>query len=517
MKLSDIAKGIMDARVTGEADVTGIAHDSRMVRPGDLFVAVPGTRMDGSAFVEKALKSGASAVLAAKEEHALGAPAIVAPDVRLAMGQAAGRVFGRPDLDMTVIGITGTNGKTTTSFILESILAAAGFLPGVIGTVNYRFGASTLPADTTTPESTDIFRIMGQMKEAGVTHVVMEISSHALDQRRVSGLHLRHAVFTNLSRDHLDYHSGLDDYFQAKSRLFTEVIRGDWELDRPDPDQDPVAVVNVDDEYGKRLAREVARTGTGLVGYGIDSGEADVRPARMEVTDRGIEAVFSTGKGEVPVKSALVGAHNVENLMAAVGTAISLGIAPDAIARGIEALPSVPGRLEPVPNSAGITVLVDYAHTPDALDHAVDACRRVARKRLITVFGCGGDRDPGKRPIMGKIAVEGSDIAIVTSDNPRTEEPGSIIDMILEGVESIEAVRLEAGSNGSGPHTPGRRGYLVEPDRREAINAAIKMAGPGDIVLIAGKGHEDYQVLGTEKIHFDDREEAEKAMEGRGK
>jgi UDP-N-acetylmuramoyl-L-alanyl-D-glutamate--2,6-diaminopimelate ligase len=342
----------------------------------------------------------------------------------------------------------------------------------------------------------------------------MEMSSHALDQKRVSGLTVKRAAFTNLTRDHLDYHRGMEDYYAAKKKLFTEVIAGTW-TEEGRALEPAAAAVNLDDEYGARLFAELNKKNTRLIGYGIKGERAEVRAEEVKLSASGLRARIVTPQGPSDVSSRLVGGHNVENILAAWAVAMSLGIDPETIAAGIAGLERVPGRLEPVANRAGITVLVDYAHTPDALEHAVHACRSLAEKRLITVFGCGGDRDQGKRPIMGRIAVAGSDLSIITSDNPRTEDPQKIIAQIAEGAGETGARMIAARELAAG--ADGLAGYSVEPDRRAAIRLAVAAAANGDIVLIAGKGHEDYQILGTSKVHFDDREEAAEALKGRGK
>ncbi|HUT52565.1 MAG TPA: UDP-N-acetylmuramoyl-L-alanyl-D-glutamate--2,6-diaminopimelate ligase [bacterium] len=515
MSLAELARGVPGVKLIGDGAVTvgGITYDSRKAGPGDLFVAVPGTRQDGAGFVPQALAAGAAAVLSTDERAAGKAPAIIAADVRLAMGRLAARLAGFPDRRMTVIGITGTNGKTTITYILEAVLAQAGLKPGVIGTVNHRYGGRIRPANTTTPESVDIFEMMMEMENTGVTHAIMEVSSHALDQKRVSGLTVRSAAFTNLTRDHLDYHRDMEEYYAAKKKLFTEVMAGAW-TEEGRADGEAAAAVNLDDEYGLRLFNELAGKKVRVIGYGIKAERAEVRALAVKLSARGLSARVVTPEGTSEVSSRLVGGHNVENILAAWALAASLGIAPQTIAEGIAGLTRVPGRLEPVENGAGITVLVDYAHTPDALEHAVKACRSLAPKRLITVFGCGGDRDAGKRPIMGRIAVAGSDLAVITSDNPRTEDPERIIASIVAGARETRAKMLDARELAAGAN--GLIGYAVEPDRKSAIRLAVAAAKKGDMVLIAGKGHEDYQILGTSKIHFDDREEAGEALKERG-
>ncbi len=520
-KLSELMESVPGAYCHGDGEVlvTGIHYDSRKVSAGDLFVAVPGTRQDGAKFVPMAKENGAAAVLAVKSAGDL--PALITPRVRMAMGIIAGRLAGRPDLAMDTAGITGTNGKTTVSYLIESIYRAAQEKAGVMGTINYRVGADELPAPTTTPESVDIFETLNWMKEKGADRVIMEVSSHALDQMRVSGVRINKAVFTNLSREHLDYHRGLEDYYQAKKKLFAEVIKGKWR-EKNSQDELSLAVINLDDEHGAKLAKELDGE-VKVMGYALHNPDAEVRARDVQTRMEGCRFTLQAPGAGFEISSPLVGAHNVENILAAAALALATGISPEAVKKGVAALPCVPGRLEPVKNPRGLTVLVDYAHTPDALKHAVEACAELARGRLITVFGCGGDRDTGKRPEMGKIAVSGSHLAVVTSDNPRTEEPEAIIAHITAGINELDASEIKPEELQMNPpfaveKKSGAPGcFTVIPDRSKAIKAAVEFAEPGDIVLIAGKGHEDYQILGTERIRFDDREKAREFMEERGR
>ncbi|MFO8057457.1 MAG: UDP-N-acetylmuramoyl-L-alanyl-D-glutamate--2,6-diaminopimelate ligase [bacterium] len=515
-KLSELMEAVPGASCEGDPEVviTGIHYDSRKVNGGDLFVAVPGTRQDGAAFVPMAFENGAAAVLA--EKPVKGMPTLVAPGVRMAMGIIAGRLAGRPDLEMDLFAITGTNGKTTVSYLVESMFKAAGERPGVVGTVNYRVEDEKLPAETTTPESVDIFETLSWMLAKQARRVVIEVSSHALDQMRVSGLRISRAVFTNLSREHLDYHRDLEEYYQAKKKLFSEVIKGGWREPLREEDT-PLAVINLDEEHGTRLAQELGE-GVNIAGYAVHNPEAENRALDVHTSMEGCRFTFRAKDGGLELSSPLLGAHNVENILAAATLAKAAGISPEAIQKGVESLPSVPGRLEPVKNPHGLTVVVDYAHTPDALSHAVEACGALAPGRLITVFGCGGDRDTGKRPEMGKIAVFGSHLSVVTSDNPRTEDPPGIIEHILAGVREAGGREIACEELEGNP-VPAlditAPAYTVIPDRSMAIRAAVRLAEPGDIVLIAGKGHEDYQILGSRKIHFDDREKAAEFMEER--
>ncbi len=483
MTLRDLLDGL-GARVIGDAGVPvgAVQSDSRAIRPGDVFVAVRGLRADGHAFVAAAIERGAAAVVVEHEVDAKVPQAIVA-DGAEALGVMVGHALGDPARAMTLIGITGTNGKTTTTYLVEAALIAAGFRPGVIGTVAYRWGGpggTSIDAPYSTPTPQILHEALAKMREAGCTHVVMETTSAALAMRRLAGLRFAVGAFSNLTQDHLDVHGTMEAYRDAKRLLFTRhLARG-------------TAVVNVDDPEGPGMA--AAAPGHALRVTSAGAAGADVRVIAQDSTVRGITARISTPRGELAVEARpLIGQYNVDNIALAVGICEALGLPHEAIARGVAQLRGVPGRVERVANDAGLDIFVDYAHTPDALRNVLSTLRPLARRRLICVFGCGGDRDPTKRPRMGAAVAELADLAVVTSDNPRTEDPYAIIDQILPGVP---------------------RPFLVEVDRRAAIRAAIAEATPGDIVVIAGKGHEDYQIVGTTKHHFDDREEAAKAFEG---
>ena len=489
MNLAELIQDLAGARLVSAADPRGVAvaavrDDSRAVEQGDVFVAVPGLRADGHAFAPQAVARGAAALVVERALDA-GVPQIVVPSAAEALGILSARAAGRPADRMALIGITGTNGKTTTTFLVESMLATAGVRPGVIGTVNYRFGGRTFPVSYTTPPPAELQRMFGEMAAASTTHVVMEVSSFALSMGRVAGVEYKVAAFSNLTQDHLDVHGTMDAYREAKQLLFSRYLAPDG-----------VAVVNADDPASAAMiaaagARRVLRVSS----RGAEG--ADVAAVSFESTIEGIRADVRTPRGRVAVESRLLLGHfNVDNLILAIGVGEALGLPLDAIAAAIRATPVVPGRVERVPNGDGLDILVDYAHTPDALSNVLAAVRPLARRRLIVVFGCGGDRDPGKRPLMGAAVAEAADLAVVTSDNPRTEDPRAIIDMILPAVPDP---------------------FFVDADRRVAIRAAVAEATPGDIVLIAGKGHEDYQVLGRQKIHFDDREEAAEAVRLRQK
>ncbi|MCJ7595000.1 MAG: UDP-N-acetylmuramoyl-L-alanyl-D-glutamate--2,6-diaminopimelate ligase [Desulfobacterales bacterium] len=502
MKLGRILKGMTDYDLIGNPDreIEGLAYDSRQIKPGYLFVAIRGNRLDGHHFLEKAVECGAAALVAEDFNDLQGAAEKVrVPDARRALSKLAVQFYDRPFTGLRLIGITGTNGKTTTSYLLESILAASGAKPGVLGTINYRFSGKNTPAPVTTPESLDLMRLIREMADGGATDVIMEVSSHALDQRRTEDCPFRAAIFTNISRDHLDYHKNMDAYFRAKSRLFQGLERGG-------PGEEPHAIINIDDPKGKDL---VGLTRARVLTYGLGK-KADVRADSIHRETGGMRARLITPVGEQPIRSSLIGEFNVYNIMAAAGAAISLGIPLDKVAQGIAQLKTVPGRLEPVENRKGIIVVVDYAHTPDALLKALEALKPYAEGRLITVFGCGGDRDKGKREVMGLVAGEHSDLVFITSDNPRSEDPSEIVKEIEKGTRKSGLEKREW----AGRPRVLDSGYFVEVDRREAIRRALSTAEKRDVVLIAGKGHEDYQIVGSERRHFDDREEAAQAVSG---
>ncbi|HEY6106114.1 MAG TPA: UDP-N-acetylmuramoyl-L-alanyl-D-glutamate--2,6-diaminopimelate ligase, partial [Anaeromyxobacteraceae bacterium] len=456
------------------------------------FFALEGTRADGHDFAAAAARAGAVAVVAERPVDAGPAPVLLATNARRAMALAAANFHGHPGDRLTLAGVTGTKGKTTVSYLLESAATEAGIPCGVVGTVTWRWPGTSRPASHTTPESTELQAILAEMVKAGARLAVLEASSHALAQERVAGLAFRAAAFLNLSRDHLDYHRDLEDYFLAKRRLFEQLA------------PDGQAVVNAGDAHGARLAAELQATGRRVWRYGTPGAELAAREARVGLT--GIEAVLSTPRGDLPVRSPLIGRHNLENLLAAAGLALGLGLEPKAVARGLSASPGAPGRLERI-EAEGVSAFVDYAHTDAALAAACAALRQLGPRRLLVVFGCGGDRDRGKRPLMGLAAGKAADLVVVTSDNPRGEDPDAIIAAIVPGVEQAGLARLSPAEA-----RRGAKGYAVLPDRREAISLALGAARQGDAVLIAGKGHEDYQIVGSEKRHFDDREEARRAL-----
>ena len=482
--------------------VAGLAYHTDQVVEDGVFVAIPGSQTDGHEFIPQALARGARTVVV-EEPYAppRGVTVLTVPGARAALAALANRFYGFPSHRLTVVGVTGTNGKTTTSYSLESMLAAAGHRVGVIGTVNIRYPGSVLPAPVTTPESLDLQSTLSEMLRKGVTHVVMEVSSHGLDMHRVDGTRFVAGLFTNLSQDHLDYHGTMERYFAAKARLFTEILRAEGK-------HRPVALVNGDDGWGKKLCSLIMGP---LLRYGLASG-LEIRADQATCDLSGITAKVETPAGWIKLRSPLLGRLNLYNLLAATAAAVSLGLPLDAISAGIQDLTQVPGRLEAIPNDLGFRVLVDYAHTPDALEKALDALRELGCRRLICVFGCGGDRDRGKRPMMGAAAAERADLVVITSDNPRSEPPETIMAEIEAGVFPLGLKRIKP----RGTATPAEeRRYTMVVDRREAIRLALAWAGPGDVVYIGGKGHETSQIIGNRRLDFDDRLVAAAVLEER--
>lgn len=484
MRLAELVRGLAVAAPLGAAadvEATGVQHDSRAVAAGDLFVALRGERFDGRAFAAEAAARGAVAAAGEGQSPAgLAIPWLTTANPRALLGPLAARAYGHPDQELTMAGVTGTNGKSTVATLLAAIFEAAGLRAGFIGTLGYRLGDRAFPGERTTPEASDLFRTLREMRRAGAAAAAMEVSSHALTLGRVEGAGFDVAVFTNLTRDHLEYHGDMEEYFSAKRRIFGYLKPGGR------------AAVNLDDPYGRRLAAEMPDALT----YG-EGGRVSARD--VELTTSGIRAVFATPRGGLAVRSPLLGRYNLENLLAAAAGAEALGLPHEAIARAFAAQRPVAGRMEPVLRGQPFPVFVDYAHTEAALDAALKSARDLSGGRVAVVFGCGGERDPGKRPGMGRIAGELADLAIATSDNPRREDPHAILRAVEEGLKA-------AG-----------RPYRVVPDRRQAIRAAIETAAAeeGWAVLVAGKGHEEVQVIGERKIPFSDREEIARALEER--
>ncbi len=502
MKLGELIRSVGNPPVPAldrDREVADIAHDSRTVKPGSLFVAVRGFHSDGHRFIPQAVQQGAAAVIAEHQDAAAaaaGVPQIIVQDSREALALLAAQFYGRPSERLSLVGITGTNGKTTTTYLVKAIIEAAGKSAGLIGTIDYRVGNRVYPAPNTTPESLDLQRLLWEMVEQGATHCVMEVSSHALELGRTLGCTFSAAAFTNLTQDHLDFHETMEAYFRAKLRLFAGLSQGQY------------AVVNADDPYAAQI---VTATKATVITTGM-TGRAAVHPAgKIGHGISGLSFAAATPAGTVPVESPLVGRHNIYNILTAIGIGTALGFDAGVIAQGIRAMKAVPGRLEKVDLGQDFGVVVDYAHTEDALVRLLEAVREITGNRIITVFGCGGDRDRTKRPKMGAAALRGSDVVIVTSDNPRTEDPAGIIAEIERGM----AQGVKIGASAPLPPTGQKKQYRALPDRRDAIAAAIALARPGDTVVLAGKGHEDYQVVGTVKSHFDDREVAREELRKR--
>ncbi|MBK5274302.1 MAG: UDP-N-acetylmuramoyl-L-alanyl-D-glutamate--2,6-diaminopimelate ligase [Desulfuromonadales bacterium] len=501
MTLSQLLKGVADYDLHGDDSVriSGLTCDSRKVTPGALFFALRGATVDGHRFIKTAVESGAAAVVLEDPACApQGIPWVRVADGRAAMAQAAAEFHGHPTLALPLVGITGTNGKTTTTYLIEAILAAAGLPAAILGTISYRFGTTRIEASHTTPESTELQAAFRQLADAGAQAFVMEVSSHALEQKRVDGCHFDVGIFSNLTRDHLDYHKTMASYQESKLRLFSELLRPTALKPRRR------AAINMDDPYGPAFAEQAACP---VITYGVEF-RGNVQAVDVVSSVDGLSGTLVTPEGTTTFTSRLVGRFNLSNILAAVSAGIALDLPLEAIRAGIEGHATVPGRMERVDNSHGITILVDYAHTGDALENVLSTLKELAGARIITVFGCGGDRDHGKRPIMGRTAAQMSDLAIATSDNPRTEEPSAILaqvrsGMTAPGIREYTPVELENNFT--------EKGFIMLENRREAIRLAVRLAQPGDIVLLAGKGHEDYQIIGTTKYHFDDREEAAQA------
>ncbi len=488
MELKEIIKSIdgsVDPRFESfDFQVKGISCDSRQVKEGFIFVAIEGSRLSGSAFIGEALKNGAQAVVTqAAVREAGGRPKsekalfITVNDARLALARLAAAFYGNPSSKVKVIGITGTNGKTTVSYLIEAILLEAGLAPAVIGTVNYRFKGKVLASRNTTPGPVELQSMLADMSLQGVQYAILEVSSHSLHQYRTEAVDFHSAIFTNLTQDHLDYHGTLENYFEAKARLFKGLSPHAF------------AVINNDDEYARRV-KDFCKAD--IVTFGMRR-ESDVTAQNIAMDPAYAEFLLAAKDKEVRLRTSLIGHHNVYNILASVAWAVKEGIKIETICSAIEKFTCVPGRLERIKSRKDFWVFVDYAHTEDALRNVIMSLRRIGKKRIITVFGCGGERDKTKRPKMGQAAVELSDRVIITDDNPRSEDPHAIIEDIKSGIR--------------------KDNYSVVRDRLEAIKSALALAEPGDIVLIAGKGHEDYQVYKDKTIHFDDREAVKECLQ----
>ena len=489
MTLREILTGVRLRRGLSEElqkmEVTGLEYDSRRVGQGFLFFAFAGSRSDGREFAQSALDRGALAVASELPPPSGFTGAwIEVEHGRQALALASRNFYQHPDERLGLTGITGTNGKTTTAFLIDSVLQSAGKTTALVGTIEYRLAGQVLPAVNTTPESLDLYRIFHTLEQSGGSHATMEVSSHALALGRVYGITFHTAVFTNLTRDHLDFHKDMENYFAAKQLLFM-----------PDGAAPPRwAVINADDPYGQKIQPPQE---TQVLRYGFSPG-ADLRAAALDMNFEGLRLTIEHGREKVKLTSPLVGKINAYNILAACGTALSYGFDWQTIARGIAQCRRVPGRFESIEQGQPFMVVVDYAHTDDALRNVISVARELHPKRVITLFGCGGDRDRSKRPLMGMAAAEASDYVVLTSDNPRSEDPLGIMNDALVGLRRFDT-----------PH-------LAEPDREKAIRAALAAAQPGDIVILAGKGHEPYQVLKDRVIHFDDREVARAILRDMG-
>jgi UDP-N-acetylmuramoyl-L-alanyl-D-glutamate--2,6-diaminopimelate ligase len=501
MKLSELSDLLPDSRLFGEdVEITALAYDSRSVTPGALFIALRGQKTDGHDFIAQATNSGAAALvvdnLHAGWYGARGLSAVVVPDTRKALPKLAAAFYGEPSLSLDLIGVTGTNGKTTATYMIESILRTLGERVGLIGTLGALINGKSVPLERTTPESADLQRLFRDMVDQGVKHAVVEVSSEGILQGRAEEAAFDTGVFTNLSQDHLNTHGTMDAYFAEKLRLFTE-------FPQAYPEKQFTGVVNADDAYGRRIIERMARDNHPVLRYGLSAPDAVLRAEVLEARPDGtrFQVYYQAPVGSAvsfPVDLRLGGLFQVSNALAAVGVALQRRVPPTAIQNGLEAMTGVPGRFELIPTGdRGFTVVVDYAHSPDGLENVLRSARALEPERVLCVFGCGGDRDPKKRPIMGRISSELADLTIVTSDNPRSEIPGAIIVDILAGIEG----------------GAGNPNVMVEEDRQAAIKRALcEIAKPGDLVVIAGKGHETGQQFAAHKISFDDRQAAREAL-----
>ncbi|MDF2672032.1 MAG: UDP-N-acetylmuramoyl-L-alanyl-D-glutamate--2,6-diaminopimelate ligase [Clostridiales bacterium] len=471
MQISELLHNVNVIKIEGNnREISELSYNTATVGKDSLFFCIPGIKTDGHLFANNAINSGASALVISKEVDASGDVTLIkVEDTRKAMAQISSNFYGNPSNSMSIVGITGTNGKTTSSFMLKSILNESGIKTGLMGTIYNIFDDEVEVAKRTTPESMDLQKKLSRMHHKGVEECIMEVSSHSLALDRVFGIKFKVGIFTNLTQDHLDFHLNMENYFRAKMKLFESCEN---------------AVINIDDEYGKRISEEVQ---CNIITYGIEK-KADVFAEDVIISGEGTS--FTLGyKNEIhPVNLHLPGKFNVYNALGCAATAIALGIPLNFIVKGLEALEKVPGRSEKINSKRGFTIVIDYAHSPDGILNILKTAREYTNNRLITLFGCGGDRDKSKRPLMGKAAGSLSDFCIVTSDNPRTEEPMDIINDILPGIDQTNC------------------SYVIIKDRKKAIENALKMGQPGDVIVIAGKGHETYQVLKSETIHFDERE-----------
>lgn len=492
MKLSQLIQGIdlLEKINFSDREISGLSVHSKQISQNFCFVAIPGSVVDGHQFISDAVQRGAGALVVERKENLPNdIPTLVVANARLALSRLAANWNGHPSRDLYVIGVTGTNGKTTITCLLEHMLQTSGKTAGRLGTIGFHYPDMHQTLSHTTPEPTEIQRILKEMKEHGVGYVAMEVSSHALDMNRADDIHFNQAIFTNLTPEHLDYHKSMELYFESKKRLFTEILPQGGGMGR--------AILNADDPFGRKLIEEL-KDGPVWTFSTRPQSKWDFFVKEWHSSLEGLEAVVGTPKGECSLRSPLIGAFNLSNILAAMAGAQDAGVPLPKIKAALKDFSNVPGRLERIANNKKIHVFVDYAHTPDALKNVLISLRELNPPKITTVFGCGGDRDRSKRPIMGREVARFSHLAVVTSDNPRTEDPAVIIGQILPGVEEGGMVIGKS--------------CFVEPDRRQAIALALGQAKPGEVILIAGKGHEDYQILGTQRIHFDDREVAREIL-----
>ena len=491
MKLYELINGYNNVEVTGDTklEINGIEYNSKEAGQDKLFVAIKGEKLDGHNYITDAIDRGTRAFIVDKsfDTSGIDGAAIKVNNTLDALAYVSSRLYGKPSSEMMIAGITGTNGKTTITYLLESIWKGEKQIVGIIGTVNYRFNNYSEPSSLTTPMSRDLQGLLSLMRDSGVQKVFMEVSSHSLEKNRINYCDIDVAVFTNITQDHLDYHQDFENYYSAKKKLFSIILSKSAKKQK-------IAVSNLDDPRGEDIVNEF--TGDKIM-YSVSDSSADVFAEHSKYSENGIEALVNTPWGKINVKSSLIGTHNLSNILGAIGCSMCMGANIRSVEKGISNLKNIPGRLERIENNSGFSVFVDYAHTPDALKNVMNVLRSFTQKRLIVVFGCGGDRDTSKRPQMGIHAADIADYVIVTSDNPRTESPASIMHDIEKGIKSINGLKSE---------------YVLIEDRKSAIIKAVKMLRPGDVLLVAGKGHEDYQIVGIEKKHFDDREECRKAI-----
>ncbi len=486
MKLSELVRQVPIQNIIGATDIEikGLSQDSRRIATGDLFFCIKGSKIDGHLFLGQAAEKGAvAAIVQDPPPDNFNLTIIQVPDVLQVIKEVAGAFYGYPDRKLQLIGVVGTNGKTTTTYLVKSILEAAGYKVGLIGTIAHFIGEQNLESHNTTPGILELQQIFGKMAAAGMEYAVMEVSSHSIAQGRIAGLSFRLGIFTNITQDHLDYHGTFAEYLRVKSSFFADLP------------QASLAIINNDDNHAETI---IDKTAAKVITYGVEH-PCDVQAQNIDITVQGAKYTAATATGSVPISLKITSLCNVYNSLGALAAGMALGIDMAVIKRGLETVAGIPGRFQPVPEARDFSVFIDYAHTPDGLENVLQTGRKLVSGRLIVVFGCGGDRDRTKRPIMGAIAARLADLAIITSDNPRSEDPLQIVKEIEQGF-----IRANPAAK-----------YILEVDRATAIKRGISIAEPGDHIWIVGKGHEDYQILADQTIHFDDREVAREALEER--